>query len=57
MFISPLDDDDVVSPVSDDVPALVVVLALVFQLDFIAGTLGAVDADIENVITCKVSET
>lgn len=51
MFISPLDDDDVLSPISDDVPAFIVVLSFVLELNFIAGSFGAVDADVEDVIT------
>lgn len=51
MVISPLNDDDIFSPVSDDVPAFIVVLSFVLELDFIAGSFGAVDADIEDVVT------
>lgn len=51
MLVSPLDNDDVVSPVSYDVPALVVVLAFVLELDLVAGSLGPVDADVEDVVT------
>lgn len=51
VFISPLDDDNVVSPVSDDVPAFIVVLAFVLQLDFVARTLGTVDTNVKNVGT------
>lgn len=46
VVVSPLDDDDILSPVSDDVPALIVILALVLQLDFIARSFGSVDADV-----------
>lgn len=53
VFVSPLDNDNVVSPVPDDVPALIVVLAFVFELDFVAGTFGAVDADVEDIGTYK----
>lgn len=49
MLVSPLDDDDVVPPVSDHVPAFVVVLAFVLELDLVAGTLGAVNADVADV--------
>lgn len=53
MFISPLDNDNVVSPVSDHVPALIVVLAFVLELDFVAGAFGTVDADVEDVGACR----
>lgn len=49
VFLSPLDDDDVVSPVPDDVPAFVVILAFVLQLDLITRTFGAIDAYIKDV--------
>lgn len=51
MVITPLDDDNVFSPVSDDIPAFIVVLSFVLELDFIAGSFGAVDADVEDVVT------
>lgn len=51
MLISPLNDDNVFSPVPDDVPAFIVVLSFVLELDFIAGALGAVDADVEDIGT------
>lgn len=51
MVISPLNDDDIFSPVPDDVPAFIVILSFVLELDFIAGSFGAVDADIEDVVT------
>lgn len=53
MVITPLDDDDVFSPVSDHVPTFIVVLAFVLELDFIAGSFGAVDADVEDVIALE----
>lgn len=51
MLISPFDDDDVVAPVSNHVPAFVVILAFVLELDFVTGALGAVDAYVEYVGT------
>lgn len=55
MLIAPLDDHDVVPPVSDDVPALIVVLAFVLELNFVARALGAVDADVEDVGAWEVN--
>lgn len=53
VLFTPLYDDDVVSSIPDDVPALVVVLTLVFELDLVARSLGAVDTDVHDVRAWK----
>lgn len=53
MLITPLADHNVLSPVPNYVPAFIVVLTLVLELDFIAGAFGAIDADVKDVGTCK----
>lgn len=53
VLITPLADHNVLSPVPNYVPAFIVVLTLVLELDFIAGAFGAIDADVKDVGTCK----
>lgn len=53
MLITPLDDDDVVSPIADHVPAFIVVLAFVLELDLVTWSLGAVDTDVHDVCAWK----
>lgn len=52
MVVAPLDDDDVLSPVPHDVPALVIVLPFVLELHLVAGAFGSVNAYVEDVVTC-----
>lgn len=53
MLVTPLDDDDVLSTVPDDVGALVVVAALVLELDLVTWALGAVDAYVHDVVAWR----
>lgn len=51
VFVSPSDNYNVVSSFFHDVVNLVVVTAKVFDVDFLARSLGSIDTDVQYIVT------
>ena len=54
VVIAPLDEQNVVTALPNHVVHLIVVPARVLDLDLLAGTLGPVDAHVQDVVACEM---